>query len=211
MRLFTIFINDHPDEVNSLCKIFADDAKIYDISTNYNRLQENLNRLQNWSDKWNLYFNVVKCKVLHGGKNNPEHDYNMKMKGVNRPLQKFEGEKDFSVIFDKDLSFDTHIQKCINKANQMTGLIKRTFCYLNKDTFLKLYKAMVRPHLEYENVIWYTHLKRQSTATERVQRRATKLLHELFEYTVHVYMTYMSYTDGRGDLIEVYKIFHAHI
>ena len=66
--LFTIFINDLPDEVNSFCKNFADDTKIYDKSTNYNRLQENLNRLQNWSDKWNLYFNIEKCKVLHVGK-----------------------------------------------------------------------------------------------------------------------------------------------
>ena len=32
---------------------------------------------------------------------------NMKMKGVNRPLQKCEEEKDLGVIFDKDLSFDT--------------------------------------------------------------------------------------------------------
>ena len=138
------------------------------------------------------------------------------MKGVNRPLQKCEEEKDLGVIFDKDLSFDTHIQKSINKANQMIGLIKRSFSYLNKDTFLKLYKAMVRPHLEYGNVIWYPRLKRQSIAIERVQRRATSLLQEC---------THMSYTDRlnylhlhslkgrriRGDLIEVYKIFHAHI
>ena len=59
----------------------------------------------------------------------------MKMKGVNRPLQKCEDEKDLGVIFDKDLSFDNHIQKCVNKANQMIGLIKKnkTFSYLNKD------------------------------------------------------------------------------
>ena len=184
--LFTIFINDLSDELNSFCKIFADDTKIYDKSTNYNRLQEDLNCLQNWSDKWNLYFNVEKCKVLHVGKNNPEHDYSMKMKGVNRPLQQCEKEKDFGVIFNKDLSFDTHIQKSINKANQMIGLIKRTFSYLNKDTFLKLYKAMVRPHLEYGNVIWYPCLKRQSIATERVQRRATDLLHECRSTCIHV-------------------------
>ena len=214
--LFTIFINDLPGEVNSFCKIFADDTKIYDKSMNFNRFQEDLNHLQNWSDKWNLYFNVEQCKVLRVGKNNPERDYNVKMKGVNRPLQKCEEEKDLGVIFDKDLSFDTHIQKSINKANQMIGLIKRTFSYLNKDTFLKLYKAMVRSHLEYGNVIWYPRLKRQSIEIERVQRRAATLLHEC---------TFMSYTDRlnylhlhslkgrrmRGDLTEVFKIFHEHI
>ena len=102
----------------------------------------------------------------------------MKMNGVNRPLQKCEEEKDLGVIFDKDLSFDTHVQKCIKKANQMIGLIKRTFSYFNKDTFLKIYKAMVRPYLEYGNVIWYPRLKRQSIAIERVQRKTAKLLHE---------------------------------
>ena len=72
---------------------------------------------------------------MHVGKNNPEHDYNMNMKGVNRLLQKCEDENDLGVIFNKDLSFDTHIQRCINKAYQMIGLIKRTFSYLNNDTF----------------------------------------------------------------------------
>ena len=75
---------------------------------------------------------------MHVGKNNPEHDYNMKMKGENSQLQKCEDEKDLGVIFDKDLTFDTHIQNSINKANQMIGLIKRTFSYLNKDTFLNI-------------------------------------------------------------------------
>ena len=46
-----------------------------------------------------------------------------------------EDEKDLGVIFDKHLSFDFHIQKCINKANQMIGLMKRTFSYLDRDTF----------------------------------------------------------------------------
>ena len=60
----------------------------------------------------------------------------------------------------------------------MIGLIKRTFTYLNKDILLKLYKSLVRPHLEYGNIIWYPLLKRQSKAVEKVQRRATKLLKE---------------------------------
>ena len=105
----------------------------------------------------------------------------MKMKGVNGPLQKCEEEKDLHVIFDKDLSFDTHIQKNINKANQMIGLIKRTFSYLNKDTFFKLYKAMARPHLEYGNVIWYPRLKRQSIAVLKEFRE------ELLIYCMNVH------------------------
>ena len=62
--LFTIFINDLPDFVQRCCKVFADDTKIYDSTDNACRIQEDIIRLQKWSDLWNLYFNVTKCKFF---------------------------------------------------------------------------------------------------------------------------------------------------
>ena len=62
----------------------------------------------------------------------------------------------------------------------MIGIIKRTFSYLDKDIFCKLYKAMVRPHLEYTNAVRYLALKRQSITIERLQRRATEFVKECF-------------------------------
>ena len=56
----------------------------------------------------------------------------------------------------------------------MIGVIKRTFVYLNKDILCRLFKALVRPHLEYAGVVWYPLLKRQYIIIEKVQRRATK-------------------------------------
>ena len=41
----------------------------------------------------------------------------------------------------------------IKKANNMIGLIRRSFVHLDEEMFLDLYKALVRPHLEYTNVI----------------------------------------------------------
>ena len=57
----------------------------------------------------------------------------------------------------------------------MIGIVKRTFTFLHKDIFNNLYKALVRPHLEYGNVIWSPYLKKTVTI-ERVQRRATRLI-----------------------------------
>ena len=42
--------------------------------------------------------------------------------------------------------------------------------HLTRNGFIKLYKALVRPHLEYGNAIWHPRLKRQSTSVEKVQR-----------------------------------------
>ena len=66
-----------------------------------------------------------------------------------------DSEKDIGVTFSNNLKFDKHINNIISKANQMTGIIKRSFKYMDKDMFIKLYKSIVRPHLEYANVIWH--------------------------------------------------------
>ena len=65
------------------------------------------------------------------------------------------GEKDLGIQFQSNLKFDQHITTIVNKANQLLGLIKRSFCYMDKTLFLKLYKSSIRPHLDYGNSVWY--------------------------------------------------------
>ena len=71
--LFTIFIND----ITSNVKKFADDTKLYNSAHLNNLIQEDLNHLLQWSNKWLLPFNIEKCTVLHYGKVNPKNDYMM--------------------------------------------------------------------------------------------------------------------------------------
>ena len=69
--LFLVFINDFPDIINVLIKLFADDAKLYSIVTsdNDNRDQFSLNRAVDWANVWRVIFNIIKCHHLHIGKN----------------------------------------------------------------------------------------------------------------------------------------------
>ena len=71
--LFTIFINDMPDVVKSLMKLFADDAKIFKAIESMNDIgiiQDDINKLLQWSIIWQLPLNLVKCKCIHYGKKN---------------------------------------------------------------------------------------------------------------------------------------------
>ena len=66
--LFLSFINNLPDTVTGLVKIFADDSKIYSSVINeqqHQNLQDDLDRLCDWSRKWKLCFIASKCKVMH--------------------------------------------------------------------------------------------------------------------------------------------------
>ena len=151
--LFTVFINDLPDSLKSLCKIFVDDTKLYNSSKHSDDLQSDIDSLQAWTEKWLLFFNETKCKVMHAGNRNPRKDYHMGISDT-ITIETCNDEKDLGVIFDENLKFSSHINKSINKANQMIGIIKRSFTFLDQEMFLNLYKALVRPHLEYGNLIW---------------------------------------------------------
>ena len=128
-----------------------------------------------------------------------------------RSIAKCNEEKDLGVIFDKSFSFAVHIQTCINKANKVSVIIARTFTFLDKEIFYNLYKAQVRSHVEYGNVIWSSYLKRQSVTIERVQTRATRLVSTLgdLSYTKRLKrldLPALKYRRFRGDLIQVYEI-----
>ena len=173
--LFIIFINDLPDCVQSICKIFADDTKVYNSHKNYSILQNDLYKLLDWAREWDLNFNLSKCHVLHMGKRNNKNVYYMDRDKTVK-LDTTLSEKDVGVTFSTDLKFDIHIGNIVKKANQLTGLIKRSFLHLDQSMFRDLFKSIVRPHLEYANVIWHPLYKRQASLIEGVQRRATKLI-----------------------------------
>ena len=63
-------------------------------------------------------------------------------------LEVSEGEKD-DEIFSEDLKWSNHVNMAVNKANRMLGIIKKTFQYLDCQSFLLLYQSLVRPHLDY--------------------------------------------------------------
>ena len=210
--LFIIYINDLSNDAKCTCKIFADDTKIYDTDNNHTLIQNDLLSFLKWSEKWLLKFNKAKCSVLHMGKNNKQNKYYMDMEQTIE-LKSIDSEKDVGVTFSKDLKFNQHISNIIKKSNQLTGLIKRSFTYTDKHMLLKLYKSIVRPHLEYANVIWHPFYKNQLEALEKVQRRYTKFIPGLseksyYERLVELKLPSIKYRQLRGDLIQTFKIIH---
>jgi hypothetical protein len=87
-------------------------------------------------------------------------------------LEQSDGEKDIGVLVDETISFSTHIQNQINKANSIMRLIRRTNTYLDELSFTYLFQALVRPHLEYVAAVWPPYKSGEIEQIENVQRRA---------------------------------------
>ena len=52
----------------------------------------------------------------------------------------------------------------VNKGNSMLSLIVRTFQFIEQDSFILMYKALIRLNVE------YPHLRRDIESVERIQK-----------------------------------------
>ena len=131
--LFVIFINDMPRIVDSFCQLFADDAKVFrsicSLEDN-KKLQCDLDKLSDWAEKWQLYFNTDKCKSLHIGRANKKQVYQMNGKSLDQVVE----EKDLGIIIDNELKFHPQTATSVKKANRVLGVIKKSFSHLQSRT-----------------------------------------------------------------------------
>jgi hypothetical protein len=214
--LFVIYINTMVEQdFKSDLYMYADDTKIFKEVRNQSDtgdLQQDINKLYEWTHKSLLRFHPEKCVVMRLGHNQTNLDIAYFMDG--KRLSSSTQEKDLGLIIDSRLSFEQHIASKINKANSIVGLIRRSFQFLDKAMFRQLFIANVRPHLEYADAIWNPFLKKHVTAVENVQRRATKMVPGLGNLTYEarlrtLNLPTLAYRRYRGDMIEMFKLTHG--
>ena len=216
--LFIIYVNDMPDSLESFCKIFADDTKVYTAvgeKTDQEKLQRDLLKLCKWSRLWLLEFSVQKCKVVEYGNVHFQFDYKLSDKdGILKSLPKDTTEKDLGIWFENNMKFNTHTTYVVNRCNKLLGLIKRTFKSLEKESFLTLYKSLVRSIIDYGGSVYFPTTKKNIQLVENIQKRATKILPELKDLPyrqrlIRLNLPTLHYRRKRYDLIQLYKIVHG--
>ena len=170
--LFLKYINDLEDNITSNVLKFGDDTKVLRrVNTNTDtHLQNDLDRLVKWSEKWQM-LNFGKCKRLHTGHGNLDVNYKMGDTVLGTTVK----EKDLGVTISTDMKVSEQCGIAASKSNQILGLIRRNITYKGKKLIIPLYNAIIRPHLEYCVQAWRPYCKKDIDTLERIQRRATKL------------------------------------
>ena len=154
--LFLVYINDLEEGVTGSILKFADDTKLF-------RKTKEIGEL----------FNFGKYKCLHTGPGNTGMNYEM----GGTILSKTVKEKDFKgVTMKANMKVSEQCRIAASKGNQILGMIWRNITYKEKSLIVPLYKAIVRPHLEYCIQAWNPHLRKDIDMLEKIQRRATKLI-----------------------------------
>ena len=158
-----------------------------------------------------MLFNFGKCKCLHTGPGNTGMKYEM----GGTILSKTVKEKDLGVTMNANMKVSEQCRIAASKGNQVIGMIRiNNNIYKEKSLYLALYKAIVRPHLEYCIQAWSPYLRKDIYILEKIQRRATELIPGLRdlryeERLKECGLTTLETRRLRGDQIEVFKMLNG--
>ena len=178
--LFNIYINDITAVALSdgSMTLFADDMMLYrPIHTvaDFRLLQTDIDKLCNWTDNNLLKFNSRKCKYMIISRKIQPPLPGTPLTVNGSLLEKVESYKYLGVWLTSSLSWSMQVSTVCKKARQKIGVMYHKFYHANTPTLLQLYKACIRPHLEYAAPVWDPHQLGLIKCLENVQKFALKV------------------------------------
>ena len=158
LLLFLICINGG---LFTNAKLFADDTSlfsvIHDSQTSANVLNKDLELMHNWDFQWKMNFNPDLIKQAQ------EVIFSCKTKKLPHPTLVFNNanvtqsvyQKHLGIILNSKLTFENHINMLATKINKTIGLLRKLQNLLPRTALITIYKAFVRPHLDYGDILYY--------------------------------------------------------
>ena len=117
--LLLFYINDLPVGISSKVRLFADDTIVYltiNNNSDANKLQDDLNKLERWEEKWKMQFHPEKCQVLTVSRNKTKVMHKYTLHG--HQLENVDEAKYLGITISSDLRWNRHIDNI--KAKQTT-------------------------------------------------------------------------------------------
>ena len=194
-------------------KLFADDVKLYSrIECEFRSpVSLTLQKIQQWSNSWQLRINPVKSSLLKLGrfKTNSVYDIN------DVRIPEVQSVKDLGLKYDADLKFDDYISNITGRAYQRIGLIFRGFVSRNPDLLTRAFVTYVRPILEYSTCVWSPYTLKDIRKLENVQRYFTRRLFPESSYSYNERLNILGIKSLECRRLEYdikmyFKIIHRH-
>ena len=181
--LFSIYVNDLPNFVQSKCEMFADDTSFYSSDSDpcelTNQLQVTINRVVDWTQINHMSLNVKKTKCMYVS----ARQKRQKMKGYFKPLfiannkiEEVYSHKILGVIIDRDLSWTDHIAYLIKRLSTKIFQLAKIKKFLDVHSRKMFFNAHILPIIDYASTLWDTCSQTNLKLIHRMYKRAIKLV-----------------------------------
>ena len=168
--------------INNICKCFttgktylyADDLKVIyktdigDVRSTMQTIQHELNKVDDWCKRWGLELNTEKCGWLCIGNTSLK----IKLALNKNPLPRLTSVTDLGIHYSDSLNFSEHISTKASQMRRLLGFILRNF--FQNETKIILYKACVRPIVEYCSFLFSNLRLSDILKVEGIQRDFTR-------------------------------------
>jgi len=175
---FLVLINDvKPD---CLVHKYVDDTTLtglYD-RTKPSGIQSFFHQLLNWADQNEMVVNLIKTKEMTFGP--PSITSNLpSISTRSYQIQRTSETKQLGPHIDSDLSWHTHVEAIVSKANQRLYFLKQLQRVgVPCAQLIHFYISVIRPVLEYAVPVWHHLLTKTHTdSIESVQKRALSIIY----------------------------------
>ena len=176
--LFSLYINDITEDIDSELRLFADDCVCYrEIKDTEDtvKLQEDIDRLGCWARSWGMRFQPVKCNIMQITRKRIKK-INASYSLEETVLENVKKIKYLGVTITNDLKWNTHVSNSCTKANRTLGFLRRNLVACPLDVKESAYRGLVRPILEYGSSVWDPQSILLQDELEKVRKRAARFV-----------------------------------
>ena len=177
LLLFLIYINDISTNIQSNCYLYANDTSLFQVvndpSLTAASINQDLIRIQSWARDWLVTINAGKTKstIFSTKRNKPQHQ---PLFHDNAPIDDVYSHKHLGVTLTSNLSWKPHILNIYEKASKRLNFLKGLKFKISREVLDKLYKSLIRPIMEYADVLWDGCYDNECELLESVQYEAAK-------------------------------------
>ncbi len=218
--LFLIYINDLIDKTVNPLYCFADDGNVVSSLipptglsarefhhlrlTQISQINNDLEIIEDWGNKNLVQFNAQKTQAALFSKKNSSGEPNIMLSGSAVTLQS--QLNILGVTAETNMSWHNHVADIAKRASQKLGVLFRTRHLYTPSQLLTLYKAQIRPTMEYCSHIWSAAPKHTLMLLNTVQKRAIKLINDP---ALTRNLDGLEHRRSVGDLSLFYRYYHG--
>ena len=184
--LFLVYIYDMCNGLKSKPHQFADDTNINYRFKNpviaVNDINLDLDKLSKWADRWKV--NFAPSKTFYMRITNRNHQQPLPTIYLcGEPITETTQIKTLGVTLTKNLSWGVHINNIISRASKRLLVMRKYRFCLSRKALETIYISMIRPILEYGNVLYDNCPASTGRSIESIQRQAALICTGGYKHT----------------------------